>query len=163
MRAPVTHSRGRTGLIGTALCIGVLSVVARLAAPDPAQAAQISSGDRLATSVDAVRSVVGVHRLSNLGRITATGWPAGISPDWFPGGALPIHPDTGEPFTVEVVDGRSDEFLPAVRTFDLHDPSARSLWYNRTNGSVCARVVDDGEPASVELRFARANGESRIP
>ena len=66
-------------------------------------------------------------------------------------------------FTVEVVDGRSDEFLPAVRTFDLHDPSARSLWYNRTNGSVCARVVDDGEPASVELRFARANGESRVP
>lgn len=163
MRAPVTHPGGRTGLVGTVLCIGVLAVVAHIAAPDPTQAAQISSGDRLATAIDAVRSVVGVHRLTSVARTTANGWPAGISPEWFPGGTLPIHPDTGEPFTIEVVDGRSDEHLPAVWTFHVEDPSARTLWYNRTNGSICARVVDDGQERSASIRFWRANGANHAP
>jgi hypothetical protein len=71
-----------------------------------------------------------------------------------------VHPDTGEPFTIEVVDGRIDEHAPAERTFHVHDLGARTLWYNRTNGAICGRVVDDGDEASAALRFLRANGEN---
>lgn len=158
MRAPVTHPGGRTGLVGTVLCIGALAVVAHIAAPDPTQAAQISSGDRLAGAVTSVRSVVGAYRLHAGTRTAPNGWPMGINPEWFPGGELPIHPDTGQPFTIEAIDGRIDECLPTKLTFGIDEPGARTLWYNRTNGCVAARVVDDGDRRSSLARFSRANG-----
>ena len=157
MRAPVTHPAGRTGLIGTVLCIGILAVVARLAAPDPTFASQVTSGERLAFAVDSVRTMVGAHRLSNSAPVTPTGWPKGISPAWFPNGVLPTHPETGQPFLVEVVDGAPSLAEPADPTFDRREVQPRTLWYNRTNGAICARVVDDGDPMSAVVRFAQAN------
>jgi hypothetical protein len=157
MRAPVTHPAGRTGLLGTMICFGALALAARFVTPDPSNAAQISGGERLATAVDSVRSMVGAHRLSGAARSTESGWPAGISPDWFPNRTLPVHPETGQPFVIEIVDAPASVLEPEERTFDIRAASPRTLWYNRTNGSVCARIVDDGDPMSTVLRFEQAN------
>lgn len=160
MRAPVTHPTGRAGLIGTVVCIGALALVARLASPDRIQATELSNGDRLAEAVEAVRGVVGAHRLSTVTRTTTSGWPYGISPEWFPSGSLPLHPETGRPFLIEVIDGAANLHEPEERTFDRRAAHPRTLWYNRTNGAVAARVVDDGDPMSAIVRFDHANRRS---
>ena len=160
MRAPVTHPAGRTGLVGTMICFGVLALVAKLVTPDPTHASQQTNGERLSVAVDSVRTVVGAYRLSGVTRTTVTGWPIGISPEWFPSGLLPVHPETGQPFQVEIVDGLPSAHEPEDQTFDIREANPRTLWYNRTNGAVCARVAEDGDPMSAIMRFEQANRRS---
>ncbi|MDZ4754267.1 MAG: hypothetical protein SGJ11_07195 [Phycisphaerae bacterium] len=125
---------------GTVCSAAVLIGVASLIEPEWGAAAQMDDIHRLATAVDSVRAVVGLHRHSDGVRTTDDGWPLAISPTWFPGGTLPIHPATGEPVSVEIVDAGPDQIAPSDKVFHPGQPDARTLWYNRTNGAVCARI-----------------------
>ena len=80
-----------------------------------------------------------------------------ISQQWFRGDSLPLHPWTGDAVVIEIVDGASTEVYPAQKIFDASDSMAANCWYNRTNGSFCARVGAAGTNAQTLELFNAAN------
>jgi len=137
-------------LIGSGFAIG----------PALSSAGSATDATALIELVGGVRGQVTFHRGDHAVRQTSTGWPAAISPAWFRGQALPAHPLTGTPMQVEIVDDAPSCLAPASKTFDPSDGTARALWYNRTNGSVCVRIPHGLDREATLAAFNEANGMS---
>ncbi len=145
------------------LTIGATAVVlgaGQWLAPCMHEATPTDEGRRLAESVCAVRSIVGMHRHSMECRTNASGWPVAISPQWFPGGELPSHGAGDQPVTVEVVDEAPDVLAPLQKVFVPNGDAIRVWWYNRTNGAICARVGINDDVAETLRLFNDVNGLS---
>jgi hypothetical protein len=108
--------------------------------------------------VQAVRGVLDLHRRSPTVRLAESGWPVAVSGAWFASGDLPAHPATSAPFAVEVVDGARDQVAPSTKCFEVTDRSAHTLWYNRTNGALCARVPQTASEREMLASFNAVNG-----
>lgn len=151
-------TRRQLGMLEAALSLLALGVIAWLVTPAVTLATSDVQHTVLEERVRAVRAMVDYHRHSALLRTTRTGWPMSVSGEWFAGESMPAHPATNMPFVVETVDGALDEIAPGRKTFDPADRAAYTLWYNRTNGSLCARVPvgDDDERTLLAFNLANA-------
>ena len=127
-------------VMGGCGAVAILIGIGSLAQPEAVQAHDAVDAERLADAVVAVRSVLGTHRHNADIRTNNDGWPLAINPEWFPLGELPRHPETDRPFVVEIVDAGFEQVAPSDKFFDAANPKAKSLWYNRSNGAVAARV-----------------------
>jgi hypothetical protein len=150
----------RLRMMETLLSLIALGFIAWLVTPAMTLATSDVQHTVLSERVRSVRSALDFQRHSELVRTSRGGWPMSINSKWFAGEAMPAHPATDRGFTVEAVDGAIDEIAPRVKTFDPRDEGAYTLWYNRTNGAICARIPlgDNDERTLLAFNLANALG-----
>jgi type II secretory pathway pseudopilin PulG len=138
--------------------VAVLGAVAWTAFPRLSLGSSRDEAKRMQSTLWQVRNRVELNRFSNLVRINDEGWPMAISPEWFKAERLPPHPLTDRELIVETTDAGHAMHYPIEKTFDPNDPDARTLWYNRTNGSIAIRVPRVGTDAEMLAAFNAVNG-----
>lgn len=138
--------------------VAVLGVVAWTAFPRLSLGSSRDEAKQMQSTLWQVRNRVELNRFSNLVRTNDEGWPMAISPEWFKAERLPPHPITDRELVVETTDAGHAMHYPIEKTFDANDPDARTLWYNRTNGSIAIRVPRAGTDAEMLAAFNAVNG-----
>ena len=154
-----TTRRSRRGftLMELMMVVVILGILAALLVPQFVDSSTTSQASTMGSTVRYVRQMLQFHRNSGEYQVSTSGWPAQISQQWFRGDSLPLHPWTGDAVVIEIVDGASTEVYPAQKIFDASDSMAANCWYNRTNGSFCARVGAAGTNAQTLELFNAAN------
>ena len=138
--------------------VAVLGAVAWTAFPRLSLGSSRDEAKRMQSTLWQVRNRVELNRFSNLVRINDEGWPMAISPEWFMGDRLPPHPLTDRELLVESTDAGHGFHYPIEKTFDPNNPDARTLWYNRSNGSIAIRVPRIGTDDEILASFNAVNG-----
>ena len=150
----VFHRRTLESLV----VVAVLGAGAWLTVPRLSLASSNDEAKSMQSALWQVRNRVEINRFSNLVRTNDEGWPMAISPEWFMGDRLPPHPLTDRELLVESTDAGHGVHYPIEKTFDPNNPDARTLWYNRSNGSIAIRVPRIGTDDEILASFNAVNG-----
>jgi len=140
--------------------VAVLGAGAWLTVPRLSLASSNDGVKSMQSALWQVRNRVELNRFSALIRTNDEGWPMAISPEWFLGDHLPPHPLTDHELVVETTEAGHGAHYPIEKSFDPNDLDARTLWYNRSNGSIAIRVPRIGTDAEILSAFNAVNGSN---
>jgi len=117
----------------------------------------LGRAEAMSANVGHIREQISYQAATQGAPLGPSGYPLVVDAAWFPRGTLPRHTWTGGPLLVETVNIDPSAYFPATKTFDPSAAAAWNAWYNVANGSFCALVQDEGDPAETLEMFNTAN------
>ncbi len=147
-------------LVELLMVISIIGIQAALVIPAMRNTEDTGRLESMASNLRIIKTTVEFHAAARDVAVSAGGYPTSISPNWFPGGHLPVNLWASRELNIEIVAGPIGEIYPATKTFDPLDAGADDCWYNTANGAFCARVPAQADDAATLALFNDVNQAS---